>query len=98
MVSERKKRTKLTEHDDILNSFPFIKIETRDGSSPPEQHEISVLDINDSGMGISCLSQLKVGQQVYFTHNQLDWDLPQSGVIMWTFKAMDGFRAGIKFL
>lgn len=59
---------------------------------------MSVLDINDSGMGVTCDCPLKVGQTITFIEEQLEWDVPTQGIVMWTFKASAGFQAGIKFI
>ena len=98
MLFNRKQRTPLSPNESSEDNFPTIAIEIHDESLPTNQFEISVLDINASGMGITCEIPLNVGQQVVFTNDQLEWDLPEQGVVMWTFKANDGFRAGIKFL
>jgi len=61
-------------------------------------YEISVHDINTAGMGIASPVPLNVGQYILFDDNQLGWDLPKHGIVMWTFQDNDGFyRAGIKF-
>ena len=93
----RKNRTTLAlkQHED--EKYPTIIIGLKDPPTPESSHEISVLDINTSGMGITCSVTLSVGQCVYFNDEQMEWDLPRYGIVMWTFQDNDGFRAGIKF-
>lgn len=98
MIFERNKRTSLKPDPNKQDDYPVIKVNITGPSSQQERHEFSVIDINDSGVGITCTAHLKVGQAIYFIDNKLEWDLPEKGVVMWTFKAPDGFRAGIKFI
>lgn len=98
MLKARDKRSKLVPEDGSEVACPVIKIEITSESSSKRQENISVLDINDSGMGVSCDFQLKVGHKIAFIEEQLDWQLPEHGVVMWTFKTNDGFQAGIKFI
>ncbi len=98
MILQRDKRTKLSDASDNVENYPSIMIQIQDDPSADHNYEISVMDINDNGMGITCIVSLKVGQHITFADTQTDWDLPEKGVVMWTFMAIDGFRAGIKFL
>lgn len=93
----RKKRTPLVDKRHADETYPTIKVCLTDRPSPESAHEISVLDINTTGMGIACCIPLSVGQSVYFHDDQPEWDLPKHGIVMWTFQDNDGFRAGIKF-
>nr|MBF0221217.1 hypothetical protein [Desulfobulbaceae bacterium] len=97
MLIQRKSRTDLTGVNEAHNEYPTIFIEIKNESDGKTQHQTHILDINDSGMGVTCEVMLKVGQQISFSDNQTEWDLPESGIVMWTFQANDGFRAGIKF-
>ena len=98
MTKQRKTRTYLTAEDDSLTDGPAVKLLITEASSPDKQREITVLDINDTGMGVTCVTPLKTGQHILFNGNQEDWELPEKGIVMWTFKASYGFRAGIKFI
>lgn len=97
MLIQRKSRTELSSANHVLDEYPIIFIEIKSESHGKTQHQTHILDINDSGMGVTCEVMLQVGQKIIFSENQTEWDLPESGIVMWTFKANDGFRAGIKF-
>lgn len=77
--------------------YPTIRVSLGGHPTADNTHEISVLDINTAGMGIACSVALSVGQMVFFTNDQPEWNLPKLGIVMWTFQNNDGFRAGIKF-
>ena len=98
MTTKRNKRTKLAKLSENNKSYPTIKIEIEGNPPPNRYHEMSVMDINENGMGITCLAPLKVGQHIIFTDNNHEWELPEKGVVMWTFNNNEGFRAGIKFI
>lgn len=99
MKPQRQKRNILTPGKTIPKSAePTIKIVIEELNTPDNQQEISILDINDSGMGITCMAPLKVGQHLLFNNLEEDWELPEKGVVMWTFKENYKFRAGIKFV
>jgi len=98
MILPREERKKFIGSKGDETTYPTIWMEVNEEDKDASRHEISVVDINDSGMGISCELPLKVGQQLKFAEDQEDWELPSKGIVMWTFKASDGFRAGIKFV
>ena len=99
MFLKRDKRVDPRKPDGADENFPALEAEIEGENSQSDGTlRFSVVDINDNGMGITCSQQLKVGQALNFTSEGQDWDLPARGVVMWTFKASDGFRAGIKFL
>jgi len=98
MIKPREKRNPMLPSGESNEAYPKISVEIKDDSLPTSNHEIMVLDINDSGMGITCDIQLKVGQRVNFLGDPMECDMPDQGVVMWTFRASDGFRAGIKFI
>lgn len=93
----RKKRTTLADTRQADEAYPTIMVGLTDNPAADSTHEILVLDINTTGMGIACSIPLGVGQYVYFHDDQPEWDLPKHGIVMWTFQDNDGFRAGIKF-
>lgn len=96
MLPPRKNRISLEKGPDAV-AFPTIIVALSDNPSPENSHEISILDINNAGIGIACGVQLHVGQHIFFNDGHPEWDFPQYGIVMWTFKNNDGFRAGIKF-
>ena len=96
MIKQRDSRTQFSDTHDDENNFPIILFETMDSATG--RHEGRVTDISDSGMGITCSQQLNVGQNINFLPNKLEWDLPPRGIVMWTFKDNNSFRAGIKFI
>jgi len=93
----RKQRTDLANKHREDETYPTIMVGLSDPPAADSNHEISVLDINTAGMGIACNVCLNVGQHIYFQEDQSEWELPKHGIVMWTFKDSDGFRAGIKF-
>ena len=97
MLSPRDNRQNLEHGNGTSENYPVILIEIDDDAQPGTRHQMSVMDINDSGMGVTCDYPLKVGQLITFIEDQLDWEVPSHGVVMWTFKAAAGFQAGIKF-
>ena len=98
MLQPRKTRKKLAADSIGEGGYPLILIELDDASGTTKTYEMAVMDINDSGMKVSCDLQLSVGQTIALSGNQMAWDLPDQGVVMWTFKANEEFQAGIKFL
>lgn len=96
MLPPRKNRISLENEPDVA-AFPTIIVSLSEIPSDDSSHEISILDINTDGIGIVCTVQLNVGQRVFFSEGHQEWDFPKYGIIMWTFKISDGFRAGIKF-
>ncbi len=99
MKPQRPNRSRLAAGKTVHKSAePTIKIVIEELNAPDNQQEISILDINDSGMGITCMAPLKVGQHLLFNNQEEDWELPEKGVVMWTFKANYKLRAGIKFV
>lgn len=97
MLPPRKNRKPLVQKHTEAETYPTIMVALHENHAADAIHEISVLDINSSGMGIACNMPLSVGQFVFFNDDQPEWDLPKHGVVMWTFQDSDGFRAGIKF-
>lgn len=98
MTKQRKERTRLTAEDKLLSDESETNLQIAEASAPDKKWEITVLDINDSGMGVTCLAPLKTGQHILFNSNQGGWDIPEKGIVMWTYKTSYGFRAGIKFV
>ncbi len=98
-TQQKRKQNELASEDDTLTGDePVIKVQIVETPPPNNELEITIMDINDSGMGITCLIPLKVGQHVLFNTPQDGWDLPRKGIVMWTFKTNYRFRAGIKFI
>jgi len=98
MTTDRQhEREPLVKPDGESELYPQLTVSLMDVEDPG-QHDILVVDINDAGMGIICHHPLKVGQSIHFPHDEHGWDLPDKGVVMWTFKSSEGFRAGIKFV
>ena len=97
MLLPRKKRHPLLQKRTEEETYPTLMVALEENSSPKTTYEVSVVDINATGMGITSTVPLNVGQSVFFENNQPEWDLPKYGVVMWTFHDPDGMRAGIKF-
>jgi len=98
MLKPREERNKVAPEDGKNEDYPTVIVEIEDTTNSAREEVLSLLDINDLGMGVTCEFHLQVGQSVKFLKNQTEWDLPEQGVVMWTFKANEGFQAGIKFL
>jgi len=97
LLPPRKNRTPLAQKHSEQETYPTLLVGLQENPTPDKTHEISVLDINTAGMGIACNIPLNVGQRVFFYDGQTEWDLPEHGIVMWTFQDSNGFRAGIKF-
>lgn len=97
MLQPRKKRRPLLSKHNEEEAYPTLLVALEENPSPDTVYEISVLDINTAGMGITSAVPLSVGQYVFFEDKQPEWDLPKHGIVMWIFQDTDGFRAGIKF-
>ena len=97
MLRPRKKRPSLLRKQSKGGSYPTLVVALEENLSPDSVYEIAVLDLNTAGMGIAIAVPLTVGRYIFFDDNQPGWDLPKRGVVVWTFKDNDGFRAGIKF-
>ena len=101
MTIQRENRTVLAKPHDNSRELPVINVQVRSknhSNSATTVIPIQVLDINSNGMGISCEALLEVGQKVLFLENDFEWDLPEKGVVMWTYKDQNSFRAGIQFI
>jgi len=69
--------------------------------TPGEEHrpvEAQVIDISPTGMGVSTTVALKQKQEILFPKNQENWQLPEKGLVVWSFKQGNNFRAGIEFI
>jgi hypothetical protein len=98
MKPQREKRKRLVPGDDVKEEGPNIEVQIIEVPPPNNKIIITLLDINDRGMGITCINPLKVGQHILFGSQHNNMDLPEKGVVMWTFKTNYSFRAGIKFI
>ncbi|MBA3016167.1 MAG: hypothetical protein FP815_14645 [Desulfobulbaceae bacterium] len=96
MLPPRKNRIPL-EKDPEAATFPTIMVALSENSSVENNHEISILDINNAGIGIACSVPLRVGQRIFFKEDHPEWEFPKHGIVMWTFKNSGEIRAGIKF-
>lgn len=56
-----------------------------------------VVDVSESGVGLFSETPIKVGQVIKFLQRRRKTDFPAQGVIVWTMKKADGFRAGVMF-
>lgn len=97
MLQPRKKREPLLRKHSEEDPYPTLMVSLDENPSPNSFYEISILDINVTGMGITSPVPLTIGQPLFFGANRHEWGLPPSGIVMWTFQDNDGHRAGIKF-
>ena len=58
----------------------------------------TVVDISATGLGIAIDIMLKKDQPLQFDQTQPKWSLPEQGVVVWSFKGSDGYRAGLEFV
>ncbi len=64
---------------------------------PAESIEVLVTDISENGLGLHSESALEPGQIIKLLHKKPGWNFSDTGIVMWTIEASDGFRAGVKF-
>lgn len=97
MLQLRKKRVPLHQKRHKDDPLPTLLVSLEEKTPADTIYEISILNVNTTGMGIISSVPLTVGQSLFIADKQQDWTLPKHGVVMWTFQNQDGFRAGIKF-
>lgn len=96
MLQLRKKRVPLNQKHHKDDPFPTLLVSLEE-NTPDTMYEVSVLNINATGMGITSSVPLSVGQSLFIDDKQQEWHLSKHGIVMWTFQNQEGFRAGIKF-
>ncbi len=97
MVTPKNERTDTTGIAKDPETKPPVFIIISDETGQKNRYEIQILDINNSGVSITSKTILTIGQAIHFSEDQKGWDLPESGVVMWTYNDNDEFKAGIKF-
>ncbi|MBI5557138.1 MAG: PilZ domain-containing protein [Deltaproteobacteria bacterium] len=78
-----------------LGGDPAIILEIRDLSM--ESVEAKLLNISETGMGISTSGELFLGQMVNIA-TKADVKIPKKAVVMWSGKREEGYFAGLKFI
>lgn len=97
MLQARKKRQPFFRKPRVEVTTLTLMVSFEENPSPSTGYEISVLNSNEAGMGITSSVPLTVGQSIFFNGKPPEGDLPKSGIVKWAFQDHDGFRAGIKF-
>ncbi|MFH1216185.1 MAG: PilZ domain-containing protein [Pseudomonadota bacterium] len=59
--------------------------------------EARLLNISETGMGISTNGELELGQMVNVASNPQK-NMPKKAVVMWSCREPQGYRAGLKFV
>lgn len=65
---------------------------------PVEHYEAYIVDISESGVGVTLSREIETGLVVTFVEKEMDWPYPDKGLIMWTAQSSGVVRAGIRFL
>lgn len=73
----------------------FMVLEVRDLSLG--SMEARLLNISETGMGISSESELELGQMVNIS-TQSQPHIPKKAVVMWSRRESGGYRSGLKFI
>ncbi len=83
-------------HHEIIS---FSVSNTTDASrETPTTITAQIIDISATGMGIATDLMLSKNQTIEFKKNQPNWELPDAGVVVWSYKQNNGCRAGIEFI
>ena len=77
--------------------FTVVREGMQSDSMPSETLQAEVVDVSETGLGLRIETSLEPGQVIKFVNTDLEWQLPESGVVVWTTESPDGYRAGIKF-
>ena len=64
----------------------------------PSNAEGLLTDLSETGVGLSTDLPLKPGLLIKFAKKKTDGKLPDVGIVMWTVKSPDGYKAGVKFV
>ena len=83
-------------------SRDFIKIVIIQSEGVPDlisadAIEVAVTDISAVGLGLHSETLLEPGQVIKLLDKNPEWDFSDTGVVMWSVEASDGYRAGVKF-
>lgn len=79
-------------------AFPVIWFEVEGEFASLKPEKADVVDISQSGIGLSTQIRLEPGQVLKFNKaKKLEGMLPESGRVVWTSEAPDGFKAGVIF-
>lgn len=94
-----------------MNSNPEKRVNTRQpwnedidiiysGTEPSSLKTITArtFDISSTGIGIIIPTILKKGHIILFAKNQEKWQLPDKGVVIWSFKNGSNYKVGLEFL
>ncbi len=58
----------------------------------------TVVDISATGMGVATDLMLNKNQSIFFDKHQPNWELPDEGIVVWSYKQNSGYRAGLEFV
>jgi len=75
---------------------------TNNKSTDPKKNRqtviAKVMDISATGMGIASNLKLSKNQFINFDQNQPNWQLPEKGIVVWSYKHDSNYRAGLEFI
>ena len=75
-----------------------VIIAKNDSSSNPQPITARTFDISATGIGIIINTVLKKNHMVWFPKDQPNWQLPDKGVVVWSFKDGVNCRVGLEFI
>lgn len=92
------KRSKKRQPKEETIKFHIVGDEASWSNLPSTEIEASLVDVSETGLGISLQTPLKPGKLIKFLDKKNNRNLPDMGVVMWTTESTDGVRAGIKLI
>jgi len=68
------------------------------GSASVQELIAEIVDLSLGGFGLLTETILEPGQKITLLDKNFGWELPDTGVVVWTTESLEGCRAGIKFI
>lgn len=79
-------------------SFNIIGHEQKHEILPSTTMAASLIDLSQSGVGLTTEAPLEPGQILRFVKVPAGCDLPATGIVLWTAEMASGNRVGVQFM
>ncbi len=97
MNAEKERRSHRRKYHDGGVRFAVVGVLTQRDILPSDAEGI-LTDFSETGLGLSTDLPLKPGLLIKFKKKKTVEKLPEVGVVMWTVKSPEGYKAGVKFV
>lgn len=67
-------------------------------SAPAQEVAAEIVDLSQGGFGLLTTTILEPGQKITLLDKDFGWELPDTGVVVWTTESSEGCRAGVRFI